>query len=219
MLPVMQSSPTRSAPRRVRALASAAATVLVVVGIVTSTAAPASAAPPVLRGCSGQATSISANGTPLSTLVVPAPEEPNPDLVTGTVADPFRVTRKGTVQFAGNTDRAVRDNTWQLSVFGVPVRNGADPNDAGEKIFSGQMKIADEVPFRLTGLYRLRGSVTGDGGRCSGSLWVRILGDPTGSGPWFVALGLIVLGGVVLLTARPRVRAETGLGLDEEALV
>lgn len=213
---VTQSSPARRTTRRVGAFAA----VLAVACTLTAFLAPAaSAAPPVLRGCSGQATSIAADGTALSTLVVPAPQEVNPDLVTGTVRDPFRVARDGTIQFAGNTEQAVRDNSWQLSVFGVPVRNGADPNDDGRTILAGQSKVSDEVPFGLTGLYRVRGTVTGDGGRCSGSLWVRVLGDPTGSVAWIGALGLILLGAVVLLAARPRVRPESGLGLDEDVLV
>lgn len=213
---VTQSSPARSATRRVVALAA----LLTAAFTLSAFLAPAaSAATPALRGCSGQATSIAADGTPLSTLVVPSPQEVNPDLVTGTVGDPFRVSRDGTIQFAGNTDEAVRDNSWQLSVFGVPVRNGADPNDDGRTVLAGQTKVAEEVPFGLTGLYRVRGSVSGDGGRCSGSLWVRVLGNPAGSVAWFGALGLIAVGAVVLFAARPRLRPETGLGLDEEALV
>lgn len=136
--------------------------------------------------------------------------------------DPFNVVWEGSVAYDGSTSVVIKNYTYQVEVFGVPTPiRGGNANDDGNIDGEGSVSIAANAPFRVVGLYYVSGAYTGEGGSCAGSGWFRLLGDPAGTVPWFLGLGLVALG---VLGLYGGVRGHTltsvlggfalGLGLD-----
>jgi len=113
-----------------------------------------------------------------------------------TQADPFLVDSDGTVDWTGTMgDLVIKDHHWSVSVFNIPTPfSGGDPNEDGGTDGDGTVEVGDTLPFKVTGLFFVSGSISGDGGSCEGSGWVKLIGDPLGTIPFFLGLALIVLG-------------------------
>jgi len=113
-----------------------------------------------------------------------------------TQADPFLVDWDGTVEWTGTMGTLViRDHQWSVSVFNLPTpQSGGDANEDGDTSGDGTVQVSDTLPFKVTGLFYVSGQISGTGGSCEGSGWVRLTGDAFGSIPFWVGLALIVLG-------------------------
>jgi hypothetical protein len=97
-------------------------------------------------------------------------------------------------------------------VFGIPVLSGSDANSADNTGGQGTISVKGKLPIQVVGLYLVSGAISGDGPSCSGSGWIKLVGDPTGTLPWLLAVGLIVVGGVGVVFSSPSRRRPTGIG-------
>ena len=113
--------------------------------------------------------------------------------------DPLEAQWGGTVEYEGSTESTIHDYTYSFSIYGVPTpAGGSSPNDENRTEGDGAVSVGGASAFRVAGLYFISGRVSGEGGSCSGSAWVRILGDPTGTIPWFLGIALVILGALGL---------------------
>jgi len=152
-------------------------------------AAPVAAFP--LTNCTLQLTALKADGSTIDSVAGGAAD--------ATQEDPFLVAWDGKVKYAGSSQIAMKDNSWHVDVFGIPTPlTGSDANAADSRDGSGTVGVSENAPFRFTGLYYVSGSITGSGGTCAGSGWLKLTGDPLGTIPFFVALGVLVLGLLML---------------------
>ncbi len=182
--------------------------------LIAAFAAPASVAAFPLSTCTLSVASTDASGTTIDTAVSGAADS--------TQDDPFNVVWEGQVAYEGSTNAVIKNYTYHVEVFGVPTPiRGGNTNDDENTEGDGSVGIAANAPFRVAGLYHVSGAYTGEGGSCAGSGWFRLLGDPAGTIPWILGLGLVVLG-VLGLYAGVRGHTLTsvlggfalGLGLD-----
>lgn len=157
--------------------------------VMLAVASPVSAFP--LTNCTLQASSLGADGKPIDSIQGGADD--------ATQADPFLVDWDGTVSYTGAAQIEMKNNSWRIDVFGIPTPlSGADDNPADTRDGNGSVGVSANAPFRFTGLYFVSGSITGSGGTCTGSGWFKLTGDPVGTVPFFVALGLLILGLLML---------------------
>lgn len=164
-------------------------------------AAPAAAFP--LTNCTLQATGLAADGSTIGSIQSGADD--------ATQDHPFLVDWDGTVAYKGSTQVEMKNNTWHVDVFGIPTPlSGGSPNGEDNRDGSGTVGVSANAPFRITGLYYVSGSITGSGGTCTGSGWFKLTGDPIGTIPFFVALGVLVVG-ILMLVAGIRGHAITGI--------
>ncbi|HYC07377.1 MAG TPA: hypothetical protein VEG29_05580, partial [Candidatus Binatia bacterium] len=77
----------------------------------------------------------------------------------------------------------------------------ASDNGDGDQSGTGTVGVSANAPFRFTGLYYVSGSISGQGGSCTGSGWLKLAGDPVGTIPFFVGVALLVLGVVLAALA------------------
>lgn len=149
-------------------------------------------------GCSLTITSTDASGATIDTASGPGSG--------ATQSDPLMIDWEGSVSWNGSSGETVFNNHgWQVYVYRVPspVRGGHE-NDADETVGSGSAGVGENAPFRTTGLYHVSGDIKGDGGaECSGSAWLQLVGDPTGTVPWLFGIVLIVVGAAVAWWSRP----------------
>ena len=180
--------------RMLAAVVSAALGVLIL-------AAPAAAFP--LTNCTLQATGLAADGSTIGSIQSGADD--------ATQDHPFLVDWDGNVAYKGSAQIEMKDNTWHVDVFGIPTPlSGGSPNTADDRDGSGTVGVSGNAPFKITGLYYVSGSLTGSGGTCTGSGWFKLTGDPVGTIPFFVALGILVVG-ILMLVAGVRGHAITGV--------
>lgn len=141
-----------------------------------------------LTDCTLNLTSLDADGNELATAAGDGNDS--------TQADPFEVDWDGTVEWTGTTGtEVIKDSRWGVSVFNIPTPlSGTEANEDGEKDGDGTVDVGVNLPLRMTGLFFVSGSISGDGGSCSGSGWMRLVGDPLGSTLFWLGLVLIVLG-------------------------
>jgi hypothetical protein len=150
--------------------------------------------------------SFDADGEPVDTAVGDADGGEG-----GTRDDPFLVDFDGTVRYEGDTgEQLITDQTWSVEVFLIPTPiRGGGPNDEEETSAEGEIDVGATAPFRVSGLFFVSGQLSGEGGACRGSAWVRMLSDPpdavTTTVPFWIALVVIGLGVIVLWQARPGV--------------
>jgi hypothetical protein len=172
-------------PRRLGLIAGAAILLLLAV------AGPASAADPpagaaITGPCTLNALSTDADGTDLDELEGPGTSDP---------LSPFDLDRKGKVAWTG-TGPAITTGTYQVTVYGVPVpiMSGDIDNADGKTSADGVIVVADFLPIDIVGTFEVSGSVSGEGGSCSGSAWVRLDGNPLTTVPGLVGIGLAAVG-------------------------
>jgi hypothetical protein len=153
---------------------------------------PGSAAAFPLTNCSLEITSLDIDGNPLDSAGSGAAD--------ATQDDPLIVDWDGDVVWNGTTgDQVIKNNSWHVDVFGFPTPlRGGDPNDAGKTDGQDRYDVSASAPFRLTGLFFVSGEMTGEGGSCAGSGWFKIAGDPVGTVPFFLAIGLVILGAILI---------------------
>lgn len=162
-----------------------ATAVLLTAGLLLVAAAPAAAFP--LSVCELSLTSRDANGATLDTAQSGAND--------ATQSDPFLVDWFGTVDYTGTTMNVIKNYRYQVFVLGIPTPlQGADTNDEEDVDGGGTVGIATNAPFRVTGLFKVTGGYSGEGGSCAGSGWFKLTGDPTGTVPFWLGLILIALG-------------------------
>jgi len=126
----------------------------------------------------------------------------------GTEADPFDVSWDGRVDFRFQTGTTVFENNhWSIYAMGlpVPILSGQDDNplDIDEIGYVEIFSMAPGLP-RFVGLVHVNGTLEGNAGasRCDGEGWVRIVGDPIGTVPWYI-MAAFILAGLVFLVATP----------------
>ncbi|HVE76164.1 MAG TPA: hypothetical protein VND22_05305 [Actinomycetota bacterium] len=168
---------------------------------VTTQSDPAGA---TLIDCKGRAASTDSIGNPLDDVSAPGGPAASAD-------NPFDVDLEGQVTYAGSSDSVIRNHNWQIRVFGIPVKSGGDPNERGKKDTRGTVDVSGYMPFRVSGLYLASGSISGEGGSCSGSVWLKLAGNPIGTIPWIVGLVLTLLGLYGLFASRPAYVARIGV--------
>jgi hypothetical protein len=191
--------------RAVAALVAACACALVAPGVGAAFAADAA-------GCSGQATSFDDSGVPIDTAEAPGRG--------GTQEDPLDLMWAGTVQWSGQTDEPIQGGTyevtvtpqqggallgWALSAITGQVFSGPVENEEANQQASGTVVPSDVtgLPRMLTGTYEVAWTVSSASASCTGSGFIAVVDDPTGTVTWWVALILILFGLAGLLLARP----------------
>jgi hypothetical protein len=158
-----------------------------------------------LTDCRLTVQSFDGDGEPLDTAVGDADGGEG-----GTRADPFRVDYDGTVLYEGDTgEQVITDQAWSVDVFLIPTPlRGGGPNEEEQTSAEGEIDVSSSLPIRVDGLFFVSGQVSGEGGTCRGSAWVRMIGDPPSTVttiPFWIALLVIAAGLFVLWQARPGV--------------
>jgi hypothetical protein len=166
-----------------------------------SAAATAAARAPgvVLNGCSGNGTSSTSKGALLQSASAPNPPTSQ--------SRPLLVDPKGTVAYNGRSNAVIRNHTWRVKVDGLTVKSGGSANASGTSSNKGTVKVKDYLPFKITGLFYVSGSINGTGGGCSGSFWVKVTGSPVGTVPWFAGIGFAAAGIGGMFLSRPITRS------------
>jgi hypothetical protein len=142
-------------------------------------------------GCSGSATSYSADSAELMSVTAPGPS--------ATQADPFKVDYEGSVAWKGTTDSVIQNGSW--TVTARPFSFGGDvANDSGKQEAEGTITPSDYLSFAIPGLVLVTVDLTGaDGATCSVTGWIRFQGNPLASPAGWVALAFTVLGALGFL--------------------
>lgn len=135
-------------------------------------------------GCTLDLTALDASGATVGTASGPGAASPT---------DPFVVDPKGTVAWKAGTP-ALRNATYGVSVFSIPILSGAFASEGGA---SGTTDLSKIPAFdQFAGLVYVSGSARGDGGTCDGAVWVKLGGNPLTSIP---GLGGMIVGGLGLI--------------------
>lgn len=165
----------------VRRLATIALSMLILLLPASATAFP-------LTNCTLELTSVDGGGASIDTATAGAADS--------TQADPFQVDWEGTVEWAGTTGtQVIKDSRWGVSFFSIPTPlSGNEANEDGDKKGDGTVDVGVNLPFGMTGLFFVSGSISGSGGSCEGSGWMRLVGNPLGSALFWLGLILILLG-------------------------
>jgi len=116
--------------------------------------------------------------------------------------NPFQVDWAGQVHWVGRTTATITNNSWHVDVFMLPTPlRGGDANSRSNKIGDGDIEVGTNLPFRFTGLYYVSGEFSGTGGSCAGSGWVRMIGNPLASVPFWIAVLVALVGLISLVVA------------------
>jgi hypothetical protein len=154
---------------------------------------PATAAAyPIIGKCSLTLTSTDAAGNPLD--IIKSGDE------SGSAGDPLLVDWQGTVSWEGQSQVSFKDNHYHVAMFGMATPfQGEASNSADRGDTAGMFDFSASVPFRLTGTFFMSaGIIAADGTVCSGSFVVRLMGDPSGTLPFFAGLALVAIGALLL---------------------
>ena len=151
-------------------------------------AVPASAGAFGLTNCTLALTSLDANKIQIDSAASGAPDS--------TQDNPFLIDWAGTVEWNGTMDGLVTTNHhWHVDIFGLPTTlSGSDPNEAGDTNGDGTVDVGANVPFRFTGLYYVSGAISGTGGACDGSGWMKVNGDPLATIPFWAGIVILLVG-------------------------
>ena len=169
----------------------------------SSVSAPGPSDPPVvgygtLTGsaeCAGTAGSFDQSGRKIGLLVSQPASESHPFLV-----DPH-----GYVQYAGTTKSVITNHHWSLSISSITAKTGGQPNAGLQQTTSGQQSVHQLLPVGVTGLFYLHGTIVGsDGTGCTGSLWVKVVGSPTSTIPFYVGSATVLVGAIGVVMAFPK---------------
>lgn len=148
-----------------------------------------------LTGCSGSGTSLNSGGNAIQSATAPNPPSSE--------SRPLLVDPRGTVSYSGRSGSVITNHSWQIKVDGITVKSGGSPNAARKTVNQGTVKVKDYLPFKMTGLFYVSGSITGSGGTCTGSVWVKVTGSPVGTVAWFAGIAFAVAGVGGLFFSRP----------------
>ena len=177
-------------------LAASAVVVALLAALATTLSVAAAAAasnPPGgdLTGCKGTVQSFDSSGKQIDTITFPS-------AVGSSSSSPFHVDSGGKVAHDGSSDNLILNNSWHVSVAGITVRSGGAPNKSHTQSDKGTDDVSKYMPFKVTGLYYAEFKLSGDGGSCSGNMWVKLVGSPVGTPAWIAGIVLAVLGVVGL---------------------
>ena len=159
----------------------------------------------LIGGCGGSASSLTTKGKLLGSFTVPGAPK-------ASKSRPLLIDPKGSIHYRGGTPVPFTKHHWHVALFGITVRSGGSLN-IGNKAVTAGIQNLKALPLRFTGLYYLSGAISGLGGSCSGSLWVKVIGSPMGTIPWYLGVVLLVLGVLTLLWSFPHQRALTDSAL------
>jgi hypothetical protein len=176
--------------------------VTVLIGVQQKIATGANAVRVDLTGCSGSGTAVTKTGAQIDTATAPSPK--------ASPKYPFVVAYNGTVKYQGQSASLILNHHWHVSTFNVQVKSGGSANGSHKTTSSGTETVKNYLPVKLTGLFYVSGSISGNGGSCSGDVWVKLAGSPVGSVLWILGIILIVIGGVLLFGGRPSPRGGAG---------
>jgi len=161
-------------------------------------AGPAGAA--TATGCSGSATSTDKNGIPVDQVAAPGPG--------GTKDNPFKIAYDGHVKWQGKTDTLIKPGKYEVDI-GLPFSfSGTFKNGDNKTQSSGNEKVSDRMPVKITGLFKVDVKVTGTGGSCSGSAWLLISDSPLFTPLWFASVVLLLLAVLLFYMGVPANEAE-----------
>lgn len=114
--------------------------------------------------------------------------------------DPLLIDWDGTVSWTGITTVPLKDNHYHVAMFGMATPfQGGSLNGGDARTTVGTFGFTTGSPFRFTGLYYLTVGIIGSGGECTGSLVVKLVGEPIGTLPFFVGLALLAIGLLLLV--------------------
>jgi hypothetical protein len=147
-------------------------------------ATPVAAFP--LQNCSLDVTSMDANGQVI--------DEAHSGAADATLVDPLKVDWGGTVSYESPSGTVITDAAYQLNVFNIPTPVGGTNANNGGDDSQGSLAVGASAPFQVAGLYYVSGSYAGEGGTCTGSGWIQLLGNPIGTAPWLTGAGMAVVG-------------------------
>ncbi len=211
----MARSLTARAPRG----ALAGGCLVLAIAAMFLSAGPADAAT-ISGNCSATAASFASGIDPddPASLAVDAIEIPaNSSVNNGTKGDPFGIDSQGSVAWTGETTMAATNHTWSVDflVAGVGSLDDADPNTDDERSSSGVKDMTDIFPADITGLVKVTGTFTSDGGTCTGDGWIKLIGSPTGTIPWIGGLVAGAIGLLGLVFATPKAMPVTAAMVPE----
>lgn len=160
--------------------------------------------------CGGVAFSYDGDGALIDAAYDAGDDAPPQDLVDGgqafTKSNPFVVDSAGHVIYYGSTggDGPV-DHTYELSVMGVKVASGGDPNSLGNNRNAGVIDMAEEVPFPLSFKTSASGWMkSANLAECTGEGYVEIHGNGLLSVAGIVGMVALLAGLIgILFNARP----------------
>jgi hypothetical protein len=155
-----------------------------------------------LEGCQGQAASTDSDGKPLDTVSAPGGPGSSQD-------NPFEVDYDGKVAYSGTSTAVIKNHSWTIFLFSAPIKTGGSENAKGTRKAKGTVTVSDYFPFKVAGLYYVSGALEGEGGACSGNLWVKLTGSPIGTIPWIAGVAFAGLGLLGMLASRPTAVAVT----------
>jgi hypothetical protein len=198
----------RTLTARVPRTALAGLCLLLAAAALLLTAPPADAAT-ITGNCSATAVSFASGVDPAdpASLAIDAIEIPeNSSVNNGTKGDPFGLDSQGSVAWSGQTSMAATNHSWSVEFLaaGAGSLDDSDPNSKDERSNSGVKDMSDIFPADITGLVKVDGTFTSDGGTCKGSGWIKLVGSPTGTIPWIAGLGATGLGLIGLAFATPK---------------
>jgi hypothetical protein len=161
--------------------------------------------------CGGVAFSYDSDGALIDAAYDLGDDAPPQDLLDGgqafTSGNPFLVDAGGRVTYLGFAPRSGDGPTghdWSLSVGGVQVASGGDPNTSGKNRNAGTIDVADELPFSITAKFPASGSMTSSLPTCTGEGHVEIDGNGLLDIPGLTGIGLAAIGlAGLLFNARP----------------
>jgi len=159
---------------------------------------PAQAGVTLTGGCTGRGQSFSKSGQLIGVVNVPGSPKASKN-------HPLLVDPQGTVRYAGASPSPITRHHWHVSLFNVTVKTGGSRNVLQLTSTSGTQFVHSYLlHLNVTGLYYVQGAIKGLGGTCGGSMWVKLTGSPIGTVAWFVGLGFLVVGILMVLWAWPR---------------
>ncbi len=180
--------------RRRRLLVLSGAALLMLIAFAgTARAADPPAGAAISGPCTVTATSTGKSGEQLDALTGPGTSDPN---------NPFDVDPNGGIAWSG-TGPSITSGTYQLTIYGLPIWSGDFDNTDGKTSADGVLDLGNMLPIDIVGVVQVGGSISGTGGSCSGSAWIRLAGDPLTSIPGMVGIGAGILGLVGVLSAIP----------------
>lgn len=154
-----------------------------------------------LTNCTLQLTSTDAQGNVIGTAAGPGQG--------GTQDDPLLVKWDGFVSYVGSSGSLVlMDQSYHVEVFGIPTPiRGSSPNGEGVTSAEGTVSVKDNMPIKVSGLFYVSGEISGNDGSCAGNAWLKMDEDPLTTIPFWVSIGITLIGAVVLWFSQPTMRA------------
>jgi hypothetical protein len=126
-------------------------------------------------------------------------------------SDPFLVDPEGSISWSATSPQAIKNHTWVINVevggLGIPVARGGDANADGTVVSAGTRSIPELIAAAeaqgvaganllagMRGIYRVFGSIHGEGGTCSGDAYIKIVGNPLAETPGQVGAVVAAVG-------------------------